>query len=175
MSYIFNISACLFLVILQTTVMPYMPLLNRFYDLLIPFIVYLGLSRPVRESLPFVLFLGFIMDNLSGGPFGLYLTTYFWLYLGVKGITMFIQVGNRLIIITIVIASGVLFENLILLGSFAILKNRQPFAGNAIESVAVQILWAIFTGALFLLFFRNTHSRIGLGSKGNSARAREPG
>ena len=36
-----------------------------------------------------VLFLGFIMDNLSGGPFGLYLTTYFWLYVGVKGITTF--------------------------------------------------------------------------------------
>ena len=174
MSYIFNISACLFLVILQTTVMPYMPLLNRFYDLLIPFIVYLGLSRPVRESLPFVLFLGFIMDNLSGGPFGLYLTTYFWLYLGVKGITMFIQVGNRLIIVTMVIASGVLFENLILLGSFAILKNRPQFAGNAIEIVAAQILWAIFTGALFLLFFRNAHSRIGLGSRGNSARTRDP-
>jgi rod shape-determining protein MreD len=175
MRYIFDISACLFLVILQTTVMPYIPLLDKFYDLLIPFIVYLGLSRPVRESLPFGLFLGFIMDNLSGGPFGLYLTTYFWLYVGVKGITMFIQVRNRLIIITIVIASGVLFENLILLGSFAILNNGQQFAGNAIEIVATQILWAIFTGALFLLFFRNAHSRIGLGSKGSTSHAREPG
>jgi len=56
MSYFFNISACLFLVILQTTIMPYLPLLEKFYDLLIPFIVYLSLSRPVRESLPFVLF-----------------------------------------------------------------------------------------------------------------------
>ena len=82
MNYLFNISACLFLVILQTTIIPYLPLLDKFYDLLIPFIVYLGLSRPVRESLPFVLFLGFIMDNLSGGPFGLYLTTYFWLFVG---------------------------------------------------------------------------------------------
>ena len=74
MSYFFNISVCLFLVILQTTVMPYLPLLDSFYDLLIPFIVFIGLSRPVRESLPFVFCLGFIMDNLSGSPFGLYLT-----------------------------------------------------------------------------------------------------
>ncbi len=117
MSYFFNIGACLFLVILQTTIMPYLPLLDKFYDLLIPFIVYLSLFRPVRESLPFVLFLGFIMDNLSGGPFGLYLTTYFWLYVGVKGITMFIQVGNRLLIIALIVANGVLFENLILLGA----------------------------------------------------------
>ena len=56
MSYFFNISVCLFLVILQTTVMPNLPLLDSFYDLLIPVIVFLGLSRPVRESLPFVFF-----------------------------------------------------------------------------------------------------------------------
>ncbi len=96
MSYFFNSSVCLFLVILQTTVMPNLPLLDSFYDLLIPFVVFLGLFRPVRESLPFVFFLGFIMDNLSGSPFGLYLTAYFWLFIGVKGITKLLQVGNRL-------------------------------------------------------------------------------
>jgi rod shape-determining protein MreD len=173
MNYFFNISACLFLVILQTTIIPYLPLLDKFYDLLIPFIVYLGLSRPIRESLPFVLFLGFIMDNLSGGPFGLYLTTYFWLYVGVKGVTTFIQVGNRLFIITLIVASGVLFENLILLGSFAILGSRQQFAGDALKIVAVQVLWAIFTGALFLLLFRNAQSRLGAGFNGIYARTKE--
>ena len=175
MSYFFNISACLFLVILQTTVMPYLPLLDKFYDLLIPFIIYLSLSRPVRESLPFVLFLGFIMDNLSGGPFGLYLTTYFWLYVGVKGITTFIQVGNRLIIITLIVAGGVLFENLILLGAFVIAGSRQQFAGDAIEIVTVQILWAIFTGSLFLLFFRNAQSWLGAAFKGIYDHTREQG
>ena len=175
MSYFFNISVCLFLVILQTTVMPYLPLLDSFYDLLIPFLVFLGLSRPVRESLPFVLFLGFIMDNLSGGPFGLYLTTYFWLYVGVKGITMFIQVGNRLLIITLIVAGGVLFENLILLGAFAILGSRQQFAGDAVEIVAIQVLWAIFTGSLFLLFFKNAQRWLGAGFKAIYARTREQG
>jgi cell shape-determining protein MreD len=175
MSYFFNISVCLFLIILQTTIMPYLPLLDKFYDLLIPFIVYLSLSRPVRESLPFILFLGFIMDNLSGGPFGLYLTTYFWLYVGVRGITMFIQVGNRLLIIAFIVAGGVLFENLISLGAFALLGSRQQFAGDALEIVTIQVLWAIFTGSLFLLFFRNAQSRLGAGFKGIYARTREQG
>ena len=174
MSYFFNIGGSLFLVILQTTVMPYLPLLDKFYDLLIPFIIYLSLSRPVRESLPFV-FLGFIMDNLSGGPFGLYLTTYFWLYVGVKGITMFIQVGKRLLIIALIVAGGVLFENLISLGAFALLGSRQQFAGDALEIVTIQVLWAIFTGSLFLLFFRNAQSRLGAGFKGIYARTREQG
>ena len=175
MSYFFNIGGSLFLVILQTTVRPYLPLLDKFYDLLIPFIIYLSLSRPVRESLPFVVFLGFIMDNLSGGPFGLYLTTYFWLYVGVKGITTFIQVGNRLVIITFIVAGGVLFENLILLGTFALAGSRQQFAGDVIEIVAVQTLWAIITGSLFLLFFRNAQSRLGAVFKGIYARTREQG
>jgi cell shape-determining protein MreD len=173
MSYFFNISVCLFLVILQTTIMPYLPLLDKFYDLLIPFTVYLSLSRPVRESLPFILFLGYILDNLSGGPFGLYLTTYFWLYVGVKGITMFIQVGNRLLITALIVAGGVLFENLISLGTFALLGSRQQFAGDALEIVTIQVLWAIFTGSLFLLFFKNAQSRLGAGFKGIYARTKE--
>ena len=115
------------------------------------------------------------MDNLSGGPFGLYLTTYFWLYVGVKGITTFIQVGNRLLIITFIIAAGVLFENLVLLGAFAILGSRQQFAGGAFEIVAVQIVWAIFTGSLLLLFFRNAQNRLGAGFKWIYARTRDHG
>ena len=175
MSYFFNISACLFLVILQTTVLPYMPLLDKFYDLLIPFIIYLALSRPVRKSLPFILFLGFIMDNLSGGPFGLYLTTYFWLYVGVKGVMTFIQVGNRLFIITLIVVGGVLLENLILLGAFAILGHSKQFAGDALEVIAVQLLWAIATGSLFMLFFKNAQSRLGVGFKRVYARTKQQG
>jgi hypothetical protein len=115
------------------------------------------------------------MDNFSGGPFGLYLTTYFWLYVGVKGITTFIQVGNRLLVITLIVAGGVLFENLILLGAFAILGSRQQFAGDAVEIVAIQVLWAIFTGSLFLLFFRNAQRWLGAGFKAIYARTREQG
>lgn len=175
MSYFFNISACLFLVILQTTIMPYLPLLDKFYDLLIPFIVYLSLSRPVRESLPFILFLGFIMDNLSGGPFGLYLTTYFWLYIGVKGITQFIQVGNRLFIITLIVAASVLVENLIFLGAFAILVSREQFAGDAAKIITIQVMWAFFTGSLFLIVFRNVKRRLDTGVKALYTRKSEQG
>jgi len=170
MSYCFNIGICLILVILQTTVMPYLTMLNRFYDLLIPFIAYLGLSRPIREGLLFVCFLGFIMDNLSGSPFGLYLTSYFWLFIGVKGITQLLQVGKRVFIITVIVAVGVLVENLIFLGSFAIFSPEQRIAGDAVKIVAVQILWALLTGSLFLILFRNTLSWLDTGFRALYAR-----
>ena len=170
MSYFFNISVCLFLVILQTTVMPNLPLLDSFYDLLIPVIVFLGLSRPVRESLPFVFFLGFIMDNLSGSPFGLYLTSYFWLFIAVKGVTQLLQVGNRLLIITLIVAAGVLIENLIFLGTLTILGPDQQLAGNAAKTVTIQVLWAIWTGAIFLMVLRNLQSGLNTGFRAIYAR-----
>jgi rod shape-determining protein MreD len=173
MSYFFNISACLFLVILQTTVMPNLPLLDSFYDLLIPFIVFLGLSRPVRESLPFVFFMGFIMDNLSGSPFGLYLTAYFWLFVGVKGITKLIQVGNRLFIITLIAAAGVLIENLIFLGTLTIFGPDQQLAGDAVKTVTIQVLWAIWTGPIFLVVFQGLQNRLNAGFKAVYARKGE--
>ena len=173
MSYCFNIAICLILVILQTTVMPYLSPLGRFYDLLIPFIVYLGLSRPVREGLLFVCFIGFIMDNLSGSPFGLYLTSYFWLFSGVKGITQLLQVGKRVFVITFIVASGVLAENLIFLGSFAIFSPEQQFGGDAFKIVAVQVVWALLTGALFLIVFRNTHGWLDAGFRALYARQSE--
>jgi cell shape-determining protein MreD len=170
MSYFFNISACLILVILQTAVVPVLPLLERFYDLMIPFVIYLGLSSPVRESLPFVLFLGLIMDNLSGSPVGLYLTTYVWLFVGVKGITKLLQVGNRLFIIMLIVAAGVLVENLIFLGTLTILGPDQQLAGDAVKTVTVQVLWAIWTGPVFLMIFRNIHHKLDLGFKAIYAR-----
>jgi len=174
MSYFFNISVCLFLVILQTTVMPYLPLLDSFYDLLIPFVVFLGLSRPVRESLPFVFFLGFIMDNLSGSPFGLYLTAYFWLFIGVKGITKLLQVRNRLIIITLIVAAGVLIENLIFLGTLTILGPDQQLSGNAARTVTIQVLWAIWTGPIFFVVLKDVQKRLDVAFKAVYARKGEP-
>ena len=174
MSYFFNISVCLFLVILQTTVMPYLPLMDSFYDLLIPFVVFLGLSRPVRESLPFVFFMGFIMDNLSGSPFGLYLTAYFWLFIGVKGITKLLQVKNRLFIITLIVAAGVLFENLIFLGTLTILGPDQQLSGNAARTITIQVLWVIWTGPIFFVILKDVQKRLNVAFKAVYARKGEP-
>lgn len=170
MSYFFNISVSLFLVILQTAVLPELPLLDRFYDLMIPFVVYLGLARPVRESLPFVFLIGFIMDNLSGSPVGLYLTTYFWLFAGVKGITKLLQVGNRPLIVMLIVAAGVLVENLIFWGTLTILGPDQQIAENAAKSVSVQVLWAILTGPVFLMVFKNIQNQLDRGFKAIYAR-----
>ena len=109
MIYCFYIATSLFLVVLQTTVLPYVSLFAHFYDLLIPFIVYLALYRPVRETFLLVFLLGYLMDGLSGSPFGLYITIYFWLFLALRWITTFLRVGNTLLI-AFVVPAGVVME-----------------------------------------------------------------
>jgi rod shape-determining protein MreD len=161
MIYCFYIGVCLCLVILQTAVLPHIPLLATFYDLIVAFIIYLGLYRPLRDGLILALFLGFIMDNLSGSPFGIYLTTYCWLLISVKWITTIIQVGNR-VLLSVVVAAGILIENFVFLSIFSIQGDDSTLPAGALRTVIIQVIWALFTGPLMLLFFK--YSQRGLES-----------
>ena len=158
MAYFFHFIICFFLVILQTTVMPYFSLFDGFYDLLFPFIVFLSLFRSSREGIPVILFFGFVMDTLSGGPFGLYLTTYLWLFVGVRWITSFLDVGDSILLL-LVVAVGVLIQNLIFVAAITIFSPLTPAISQTMNTIAVQLLWAIFTGPVLLLFFNYSHNK----------------
>ncbi len=158
MSYCFHISACLCLIIFQTTILPCLSLSNTFYDLLALYIVYMGLFFSVREGIPVALITGSVMDSLSGGPFGLYLTAYLWLFIGVRQLTKFFHVSNY-ILLPFVVAAAVLIENVILFGTFAMLEPGMQFSLSAINSVAMQVVWAICTGPFIILFYNFTYKR----------------
>lgn len=153
MIYCYYIGVCLCLVILQTAVLPHVPLLDKFYDLTIAFVIYLGLYRSLRDGLILAFFLGLIMDNLSGSPFGLYLTTYCWLLIGVKWITTLIQVGNR-VLLALIVAVGVFIQNCIFIAIFAMLGTDSTLPVGALRTVSIQIIWALCTGSLMLMVFR---------------------
>ncbi|UCD30952.1 MAG: hypothetical protein JSV38_09005 [Desulfobacterales bacterium] len=158
MTYCFHFLICFALVILQTTVMPYFSIFDRFYDLLFPFIVFLSLFRSSREGIPVVLFFGFVMDTLSGGPFGLYLTTYLWLFVGVKWMITFLDVGDSVLLL-FVVAMGVLIQNLIVVWAIAIFDPLSLSLSLTMNTIAVQLLWAIFTGPILLLLFNYSHTQ----------------
>jgi cell shape-determining protein MreD len=174
MIYCFYISACLGFLLLQTTLMPLLPMLDGWYDLLIPLVVYLGITRPIRESLPVVFFLGFSMDSLSGAPFGLYLTTYFWLFAGVKGINQLLQIGDRFLIGAMIVAAGVVVENFVFFATFLVVGTENPFAAAGLKSAFIQVLWAVCTGPLVLMFCRNAHHRLENSLRGIFYQRRRP-
>ena len=137
--------------------MPYIPLFDSFYDLLCPFVIYLALFRYTRGSIIVVILLGYIMDNLSGCTFGLYITTYFWLFIGIRWVLKFLHVDNK-VLLSFVIALGVLIESFVFLG-ITVIEQGFWFPPGAISAMTIQVLWAIFTGPFFLMFLNYTHNR----------------
>ena len=158
MTYFFYICVCLCLVIFQTTIIPHISLFSNFYDPLILFISYLGLFRTPRESILFILVLGFLMDNLSGGPFGLYLTTYFWLFIAVKIVIQYVHVNN--ILLLFIVAVGVLMENIIFIAGVSMSGPDSQFFAITIRTFIFQILWAGCTGFFFITFFNHIHKKL---------------
>lgn len=138
------------MIILKTVVMPYFQLLGQFYDPLIPFVLYLGLYRPVREGIPFVLLLGFTVDSLSGGPSGLFLTIYFWLFILTRWIVTFLHAGNKWLWVTSV-AVGVLIEDLMVVATLNLLGDSTAAPAQWGDHVAVQMVWALCTGPVVLI------------------------
>jgi len=150
MRYGFYIGTCLFLILIQTTVLPLFNVFNGIYDLLIPFVIFICICLPVRESLPFVLILGLIMDNLSGSPFGLYLTFYFWLFGGVRLIIKFLRVSNKFLL-ALVVVIAVFIENIIVIGTFALSGPDWQLPADALKNIVLPFFGAAITGPIFLL------------------------
>ncbi len=168
MTYLFYLFICIFLILVQTTILPNCLYFEKFYDLLIPFILYLGLFRPFGEGLPIILLLGFVMDSISGSPFGLYLTTYFWLFVAMRWVIQYLHSGS-FILLPLVVFMGVLMENIIFIMVIAILEPDWKFLTPALNAAFGQLLWVIITGPLFFVFTGSIHQKLEKWHKERSA------
>jgi cell shape-determining protein MreD len=99
------------------------------------------------------------MDILTGGPFGLYSTTYIWMFIGIRWVITFMDVEDSVLMLFIV-AVGVLIQNSIIIGAIVMFGPASQFPSAAISTVVVQVLWAVFTGPIFLVFFNFSHERL---------------
>ncbi len=159
MTYGFYLVVSVLLLVLQGTVIQLSPFLrDTFYDLLIPLVVYLALFRPRRESLAVVILLGLVVDSLSGAPFGMFTTAYFWLFMSLKWITQFLHASNTLLM-PVVVALAVFVENLFFTVIITAFVPAQGFLPRALQSLGAQFLWALVTGPFFLLALGGAHRR----------------
>jgi rod shape-determining protein MreD len=132
---------------------------GKFYDLVALFVLHLGLVRSIRESLPAVMLAGCVMDYLSGGPAGIYLTAYIWLFMGVKWIIRYLHAGS-IFLLPFVAGLSVLIENLVFLSSISYLTASSQFPPQTIKTAAHQFLWVLLTGPFLLLLFERVHFRL---------------
>ena len=157
MTYLYHIFVGSCLIVFQTVILPYFPYSNSFYDILVPFIIYLGAYRPVRESLPVAILLGVIVDSFSGSYFGVYITTYAWLTVSMRWISTLIHLENY-VLLPLIVVIGILIYNLILFLAIMIANPEFQFSASIMGVIAAQIFWAICTGPLFLVFYNTIFS-----------------
>lgn len=160
MIYLFYPILGLCLIVFQTAVKPFLPsFLAGFYDLLVPLVVYLSMCRPPREYLPNILLWGFVMDSLSGAPFGLYVSAYLWIVFSIQGVMRLFHMRNRLVLWPMV-ALGVLLENLIVIGLKAAFIPASLNLQEITVLLAPQLVWALGTGAVFLYLLKSTDAAL---------------
>jgi cell shape-determining protein MreD len=150
MTILFYIFVSLCLVIVKTTLIPGMAFFDKFYDLLIPIVIYLSLFRSLREGIPIVLFFGLIMDSLCGGPMGLYMATYIWLYVALRYLRQVLHAGN-IVLFAVAVAGGVAFESIILLIYMLLLAPDAIVPADATKTTMMQIIWAFLTGPILMV------------------------
>jgi rod shape-determining protein MreD len=105
-----------------------------------------------------VLVSGLLLDSLSGGPFGIYVTIYFWLFVGINWITQYLHAKN-LILLLVFIVVGVLFEHFISIGVAFIIHKNLTFTLFAINVAKRQILWSLVAGPLLVFGLSLMHQR----------------
>ena len=152
-----RIGLILFLVIFQTTICYAIPSLNHFVDLVITFVIYAGLFLPLMESIVLILVLGALMDSVTGGLYGLYLSIYFWIIVGLRPFVTLLNLKNaHTLRLLLGIAIGL--ENLMLFVGKVALKQEIVFSSESILGIIYQLLWTLALGP-FLIRLLNDMDR----------------
>ncbi len=141
------------LMLFQTTINPAILHNNAPYDLFIPFILYLGVFRSLRESIFAAILSGIFKDSLSAGGIGIYITVYFWLVLIVYAATRVVQVKNALII-TGLVWFGVSFEIGIFFLNGFFGNDMTMLPGEGVTAILYPMIWSISTGYIMVMVFR---------------------
>jgi hypothetical protein len=149
MIHVYHLFVCLFLIIFQTTLLVGSSSAYLF-DLLAPFIVYLGVYRLPREALPILLLGGLTMDGISGGVFGVHLTAYLWMYIGVRWAIQFLHVGN-LILLPLLVSIAVAFESMVTAFTAVVLASKAWPVEAMFSVVSSQVAWGAVTGPFLVL------------------------
>lgn len=156
MTQLVYIPIILILILFQTTILPFFFHAQGSYDLVMVFIIYLGLYRSLWEGIPIILVLGLLMDCLSGGAFGIYTSSYVWLYLIIRMTIQYLHV-NSLIVLPVTLVSGVILENLIVFLAVIIGNRDLDFSYTPFKIVLFQLLWAVFTGPIVFGIIKGIH------------------
>ncbi|MCW7755091.1 hypothetical protein OOT00_13970 [Desulfobotulus sp. H1] len=140
------------LTLAMTVFFPGYPLCNP----MLVYTVYLGLESDLFQGLVLVLVAGLVLDGLTGGPFGVFIFSFLWVFCMVRWLGGFLRTSSPLFSLLAVL-SGVLLENMftiLTLASGTHAAGALPAAGRFL---VIQMLSALVLSPLLLRFFRKVH------------------
>lgn len=140
-----HVAISIFLVMLHTSILHSHILYNSAFVMFLSFLMYLACFRTLREGLPPLFLAGFLMDSFSGGPFGLFTSTYFWIFALVRFAAQFLRLQNPHTI-RLLIFLGVILENGILLSTQVVVDGGIRFTREMAFVFAGQIGLAVWLG-----------------------------
>lgn len=137
------------------------PFISRLvYDLQIPLIIAVSVLGRAYLSLIVIVLVAVVMDTLSGGPFGIYLTTYVWLFFPVKALSLLVSTRSYLAV-SLLSVVGVLFENFVFMFVQLLTSGTVPNLNTVIlPTVIVQCILAAITGPLIYFVLERGHAFI---------------
>lgn len=139
----------------QTSLVAALPAWLPFYNLLIPYVIFLSLFRRASEALPQILWVGLVMDMISGAPSTVYLMVFIILFVLFRNIKIYFQLVDSFLFV-ILIAVGVVIEHLVF-GVVSILQNLSVAPSLfAAYVVFIHFMWAVITGPLLFAIFSRT-------------------
>jgi rod shape-determining protein MreD len=158
MAFGFNIVVIIFFLLFQTSIAPNFRLFYDSFNLMSFFVVYLAMYRPTQEIIIFVVLTGILVDSVSGCPFGLYITIYIWVSIGIRWVLKYLHKGNVLLI-PIIIFGVILVENLLIIVVMAVIEKNFFLYPERFKLIIVQLLCGGLIGPFIICFIRDLHTR----------------
>ena len=139
----------LVLVILQTTLVPEIRCFTHCFDLLIVNVLYVSLFTSNGFLVLYMVVLGWIMDSLSGAPFGFYISCYVWIYVFVQILRHVIHAGN-FIFIPVISVIAIFMEHGFLMFILLVKQEGWSFSSMDLFSMGKQAMVGVFIIPFFL-------------------------
>lgn len=141
------------MIVIQSALLVRLPGGSAGPDFLLLGVVYFSVRHASYRILPGLLVMGFLMDSLSSGPFGIYATVYFWLFVFILRMIAFVQVNNPLLL-PVLGVFGVLLQNLILYAVLSIFEIQTMTWLQTLKTISIEALWILLMSPFIFYLFQ---------------------
>ena len=118
MTTLFFIILTLFLIVMQTIILPSFSWFAQCFDLLIINVLFLSLISSHFSMIAVIIIIGCIMDSISGVPFCYHILSYSWVYIIVQLVKQFFFKQSIIFILIISVVSVLIQHGLLLFPVF---------------------------------------------------------